>query len=464
MSAPPNSLESEQAIIASCMYQGAEVIEQVSALLTPESFYAPAHRHTFHALQLLSEQGQPTEPTRVFEQLKHMGRDKEVGGATALSRLMQVTPAIAYPMQHAAIVANYYRQRQALQLGHRMVALLNEPAEDSTEQILSLSEQLSDIALDRRTNEMRSLDELMPHVLAYVKEAYDNRGPVKGVPSGITELDRITTGRHPGDVTVVASRPGMGKTSLVLNWALYEAKHGYVVPFFSLEMPSLQLGLRLLSIEARVNVQKLRTGEITADKWPKITEAIAALRQLPIYIDDSSSMSFGEIRRKLQLLRRRQERKTGKPIKFGGVKIDYLQLMRPNEKRYNREEEVAELSRDSKLLAKSLVIPVDLVSQLNRAPESRKDPRPTLGDLRNSGAIEQDADNIVFVYRDEYYHKDETVDKGVAELIVAKQRNGPTGTVRCRWTGAYARFDNLATEPEYDELGAGIDDRFPGGI
>jgi replicative DNA helicase len=331
-------------------------------------------------------------------------------------------------------------------------------------------QSIFELARTAQSTAVRPVREAVHRAFEILSEAAKRGEAITGMPSGFVELDRRMSGLHPGDLYIVAARPGMGKTSFVLNMAVNIAqprrivqdgnefeRPGYGVAFFSLEMPREQLASRLLASEGRVDVSKIRSGQIKGEDWHKLTEAAAMLGRTPLWLDDTPAISLLDLRAKLRRLQAEVSRDLGdgpRAEKLGIVMIDYLQLMSGRRDAGSREQEISEISRGLKQLAKEMKVAVVALSQLNRAVETRttKDKRPQLSDLRESGAIEQDADAIMFIYRDEYYFED-SPDQGIAEIIVAKQRNGPTGKVRVRFESAYTRFDNLAPEAyEYDNF------------
>lgn len=449
------SVESERALLSACILRP-EVVDVVRAVVTPDSFAIDSNKHVFAAIISLADAGSTIDMEQVYQELRRVGRDAQIGGSPYLVQLVQATPAIANPESHARIVRNYERQRDALLASRQFAVEAASPAEDLEALIGSYAAKLADLAADQRGSELRSMADVMPLVRDKILEAKEAGTDVTGVPSGFTSLDKLTTGSHEGDLSIVAGRPGMGKTSFVLCQALNEAVAGYAAPIFSLEMPAIQLGMRFVSIDARVDLTRIRSGTVRPSDWGKVMDSVQRLSRLPIFIDDSNSLNPHHIQSRIRKLQRDVERGRHQQVKhkrFAPVNIDYIQLMTSPEKRQNREEEVGKISNGLKTLAKELGVHVRAVSQLNRQTEQRgKNHRPGLGDLRNSGALEQDADNIIFIYRDEYYFKEDSVAKGVAEVIIAKQRNGPTETVRVRFTGAYTRFDNLESSDKFNDF------------
>jgi replicative DNA helicase len=368
-------------------------------------------------------------------------------------------------------VREKWRLRQIIQTCQRFSAEGYGQCPDIQSFIDKAEQAIFDLARTAESNSVRPLKEAIHSAFNIINAAAKRGGGITGVPTGFVDLDRKCAGLHSGDLYVVAGRPGMGKTSFVLNLAANVARTrfvqgpegepveeaGWAVAFFSLEMPREQLASRLLASEARVDVSKIRSGAMQPEDWNKLTDAAARLGRLPIWLDDTPALTLLDLRAKLRRLKADVQRGSDSMAPAQGlglVAIDYLQLMQGRRDAGSREQEISEMSRGLKQLAKELSVPVIALSQLNRSVETRnaKDKRPQLSDLRESGAIEQDADVIMFIYRDDYYFKD-SPDQGIAEVIIAKQRNGPTGTVRTRFTSAYTRFDNAA-EDEFD----GFDD------
>jgi replicative DNA helicase len=447
---PPHDLDAERTIVSACLLTDT-AFPQIQGIVHPEHFYAIAHQHILQAIYDLEEGGRAVDMVSVRGWLKDHDRLDEIGGGKVLLDL-QATPAIVNIAQHAETVRDKARIRELIRVCQRTAAEGYAEFGDPQQFIDEAEQRIFDIARVGSTNDVVSIGDATREAIEIVTAA-KNAGVngVTGVATGFTDLDSCTTGLHEGELFVVAGRPGMGKTAYVLNVAanIAQARDGnpseFGVVFFSLEMPREQLALRLLASEARVDVSRLRSGDVRVSDWSKITDAAVRLQQMPLWIDDTPAITLLDVRSKVRRLQARIER-DGRPKKLGLVAIDYLQLMRGRRGAGNREQEISELSRGLKQLAKEMDVPVVALSQLNRSVETRssKDKRPQLSDLRESGAIEQDADTILFIYRDEYYFKEESADKGIAEIIIAKQRNGPTSTVRTKFTSAYTRFDNLA--------------------
>jgi replicative DNA helicase len=444
---PAFSLESERAVISSCVLHGAGIVEQVRTLVRAEDFYDPAHKHTFAAVLSLYDREIPLDLDRILVELRERGQGDEVTAKTIV-KTVQATPSVGHPESHARVINRYARQRRAVSEAHKVLGELSSPHHDLDQYLTTVSASYAALAYDQSQHGLVPIASVLDPVKDLLIEAQNSDSPIRGVASELDDLDQLTTGFHPGDVTVVAGRTSMGKSAFVLNVARCLGFHpeSGAVAYFSTEMPKEQLAIRLLAQEARVDMQRLRCGTLRPADWSKITQAMEKFQRSAIYLDDTSSISPHDVHHRMLLLDR--EIRSGKhPGVAGGVRcgiVDYLQQMRPPERRTSRQEEVGDISKSLKRIAKDLHLHVFAVSQVNREPEkNRKDKRPSIAELRNSGEIEQDADNIILIYRDEYYNED-TVDKGIAEINVAKQRNGPTDTVKVKWTGAYGRFDNLS--------------------
>jgi len=463
---PPHDLDAEGAVLSAVLLS-AEAFDRVQEVLVPEHFYHDAHRRIFEAVLELHSQSKPVDLVSVAGWLRDRERLAQVGGTPYLATLADATPAVAHVEHHARVIREKWRVRQVISTCQSFAAEGYGDCGEPQAFIDRAEQAIFDIARIPEGSTIVPVKDAIHGAFQILAEAARRGGGITGTPTGFTQLDRKMAGLHPGDLYIVAGRPGMGKTSLVLNMAVNVAlprrravddpedgegdieEPGDGVAFFSLEMPREQLASRLLAVEARVDVSRIRSGEMRRDDWNKLTDAAARLGRLPIWLDDTPGLTLLDLRAKIRRLQADLKRGEGSG-KIGLVCIDYLQLMQGRRDAASREQEISELSRGLKQLAKEMQVPVMALSQLNRSVETRttKDKRPQLSDLRESGAIEQDADTIMFIYRDEYYFRD-SPDKGVAEIIVAKQRNGPTGTVKVKFSAEYTRFDNLAPE-EYD--------------
>ena len=477
---PPSDLDAEAAVLSAVLLEPAS-FDQVQEFLKADHFYADANRRVFEAVVELSTAGRPIDVVSVAGFLRDRGRLDQIGGTAYLAQLADATPAVAHVVAHAQVIREKWRVRQLISICQRFAAEGYTSPPEVQKYIDEAEQAVFDIARTTESNAVEPVRDAVVRAFKILEEAERRGGGITGIPTGFTRLDRQCSGMHPGDLYIVAARPGMGKTSLVLNMALNVAatrvtrqasdedyfetpseEPGHAVLFCSLEMPKEQLAARLLASEARVDMSNIRGGSMSREDWSKLTEAASRLARLPLWLDDTPALTLLDLRAKIRRLQAEVTRgeSSVRAKGIGLVCIDYLQLMQGRRDAGSREQEISELSRGLKQLAKEMKVPVLALSQLNRAVETRatKDKRPQLSDLRESGAIEQDADTIIFIYRDDYYFKD-SEQKGVAEIIVAKQRNGPTGTVLTKFTASCTRFDNL----EAEELGVDqFDDFVPG--
>lgn len=465
---PPNDLDAEMAVLCAVMLDDS-AFDKIGEMLKPEYFYSEAHRRIFEACRELKSTGRPVDVVQVATELRNRERLVQVGGMQYLSELINSTPAILNVQAYAQTIHEKWRIRQLIVACQRVSA---EGYLDYGEPQLFIDQAeqaVYNIARTETRSQVEPLRTVLVQSFKKLTEAAQRGDSVTGTSTGFERYDKLTAGLHDGDLTIVAARPGMGKTSLVLNMAVNVAapkrrvseatgehweEPGIGCCVFSLEMPREQLANRMVCSEARVDVSKLRAAQLTRTDWQKLTKSAEYLSRLPIWVDDSPGLSLLDLRAKVRRIQAEYEKKDAdgrKTQRVGCVIIDYLQLMRGREGAASREQEISEISRGLKGLAKELSLPVIALSQLNRAVETRgdKSKRPQISDLRESGAIEQDADNILFIYRDDYYNKDSDL-QNVAELILAKQRNGPTGTAKVRFDREYTRFDNLA-EGEYPD-------------
>ncbi|HEV8551150.1 MAG TPA: replicative DNA helicase [Polyangiaceae bacterium] len=471
---PPNELDAEAAVLSAVLLDP-DAFDRIQDLLAPEHFYADANRRIFEAvLELKSMSGQPVDIVSVAAWLRDRNRLAQVGGTPYLAQLADATPAVAHVENHARLIKEKWRMRQLIATCHRVTAEGYAGTEDVQAFIDSAEQAVFDIARVSANSSMVSAKDAIHKAFDILTETARRGGGVTGIETGFRELDRMCSGLHPGDLYIVAGRPGMGKTAFVMNLAVnvcmpkaaaeegqdFQAPAempGYGVLFCSLEMPKEQLAARLLASEARVDMAGIRSGRPQREDWPKLTEAAARLSRLPLWIDDTPALTLLDLRAKIRRLQAEISRGDAHvpAQKLGLVAVDYLQLMQGRRDAGSREQEISELSRGLKQLAKEMGVPVLALSQLNRAVETRttKDKRPQLSDLRESGAIEQDADAIFFIYREFYYFKENAEKRNIAEIIIAKQRNGPTGTFETRYSDSFVRFDNLANqEYDFDEM------------
>jgi len=432
----PHSLEAERSVLGSVMLDANAVILAME-VLSAEDFYAPANREIYQAALSLNAAGRPVDLVTLTDELYRRGSMEGIGGIGYLAELSRYVPSTANVATYIRIVEEKSTLRRLIRAGGNITNDSFEDAKPVPQILDSAEKQIYDISMKRAgDNTLVHIHPLLIHSMARIEQQYNNKGAIDGVPSGYPELDMLTTGFHGGEYILVGARPSMGKTAFMLNIAQYAAiRHKKTVAYFSLEMPREQLSNRLLCSEAMVDLQAVRQGNLADDDWDKLARAMGPLSQSPIYIDDTSSVTIPEIRSRC----RRMQIERGLDM----VMIDYLQLMNSdNSKSSNRQGEISEISRQLKILSQELKVPIIVGSQLSRALEGRPNHRPILSDLRDSGAIEQDADVVMFLYRDEYYNP-ETEDKNIAEVIMAKQRNGPLGTVKLAYINRYTRFCNL---------------------
>ena len=434
---PPHALEAEVSVLGACLISE-NAVAIATEQLVPDDFYRHAHRAVFEAVTALSQASEPVDAVSVTEWLSRRGRLEEVGGAGALHDLTEQVPTAANAGYYARIVRDRSLLRRLIEAGTQVVRLGYE-SEDEVSRTIDQAETLVfKLGEDRTRSDVESLKRLLNQSYEKLEMLAKERSEVTGLATGLDDFDRLTSGLQAQNLVVIAARPAMGKSGLALGIARYVAADlRRPVLFFSLEMSKVEIANRLLSSEAHVDSQRLRTGRLEDRDWRAVGDALGRLNDAPLFIDDTPSISLMEIRAKARRLKQREK-------DLAMVVVDYLQLMQSDGRRpESRVQEVAEMSRGLKMLAKELDIPVVALSQLSRQPESRTDKRPMLADLRESGAIEQDADIVGFIYRDEVYDQD-SADKGIAELIVAKHRNGAIGTVRLAFLSHYATFANLA--------------------
>ena len=437
---PPQDIEIEKAVLGAILIEPGKDISVID-FLTPESFYDPRHQKIFKAIRDLSLDLKPIDQLTVVEQLRKNGELDEIGGPAYIIELTQKVASASHLEFHAKIVAQKYIQREMIKLANK----LQEKAYDDTidvEDLLDFAQkQLFDLVSQNIKNETRHIADILAETLKHIEDLGNRDIDLSGVPSGFTELDRVTSGWQNSDLILIAARPSMGKTAFILsmarNMAVIAKKK---VAIFSLEMKASELVYRLISAEAEINSKKLKTGKLTDNEWTQLEEKLKPLENADIFIDDTPSISLFELRSKC--------RKIQTQYGLDVVMIDYLQLMSgPTDSKMNREQEVSRISRGLKALAKELDVPIIALSQLNRSIEHRTGKRPQLSDLRESGSLEQDADIVIFIHRPEKMGIDEfddgTSTKGIAEIIIAKFRNGPTTEVKLRFINEYAKFENF---------------------
>lgn len=438
---PPHNLEAEQAVLG-CMLLDSDVIPTVTELIRSEDFYRNDHKEICEAILDLSEKAGPIDIITVSEQLQLRGTLDNIGGLDFLANISNAVPTTANARHYAKIVEEKSLLRKLIKAAANISSMSYEASEEAVYVLDRAEKSIFDILQKRNTQGFTHIKDVLLETFNRLEELYNSKGFITGIPTGFADLDYKTAGLQNSDLVLIAARPGMGKTAMALNIAQYAAVQRHVpVAIFNLEMSKDQLVNRMLCSEVMVDSQKMRTGKLEDNDWNKIAQALAPLSEAPIYIDDTPGITVMDIRAKCRRLKLEKN--------LGLVVIDYLQLMQGRGKSENRQQEVSEISRSLKILAKELQVPVVTMSQLSRGPESRADHRPMLSDLRESGAIEQDADIVMFLYRDDYYNP-ETEKKNIAEVIIAKHRNGSTGTIELRWFGEYTKFANLKRD-EYNK-------------
>ncbi len=438
---PPQNIDAEKSILGGLMLEQ-EAWDEVSELLIEDDFYKPAHKKIFAAIRELHRREMPSDLVTVSNLLMEKGELESVGGAVYLAEMIDQTPSTANIGSYAKIVQEKSLLRKVIQAGQEFVEkAYNQDFENMDSFLDGIEARVFQLAENKSSVGLVDASELVKVSLEKIESLYSNQLAVTGVPSGFTELDELTAGFHPGELIILAARPSMGKTALSLNIAMHAAlKEKKKVAYFSVEMGKEQVMIRMLASTAKIRLSDLRIGKIDDQAWPRLINTAAAVSESGLFIDDTSGISPFDIRAKV----RRMKAKHGLDM----IMIDYLQLMSMKQKFENREREVSEISKLLKSVAKELEVPVIALAQLNRGVEGRSDRRPMLSDLRESGSIEQDADVIMMIYREDYYDRDNPEIKGIAEVIVAKQRNGPTDTVKLRWVPEYGLFDNLIRGPE----------------
>jgi len=442
---PPHSIKAEQSILGGLMLDN-NAWDQVADNIIEDDFYRHDHRLIFRAIAHLAEHSKPFDVVTLSEWLESREDLDKVGGLAYLSTLAKETPSAANILAYASIVRERSILRQLISVGTEITdSAFNPEGRESSELLDSAESKVFKIAEQGAKGKQGfvGIKQLLNVAVDRIDTLFSQDDPITGLPTGFNDFDGQTSGLQKGDLIIVAGRPSMGKTTFSMNIAENAAiETGKPVAVFSMEMPGDSLVMRMLSSIGRIDQHKIRTGKLADDDWPKLTHAVGVLAEAPVFIDDSPALSPNDLRAKS----RRLAREVGE---LGLIVIDYLQLMQVHGSSENRTAQISEISRSLKGLAKELNCPVIALSQLNRSLEQRPNKRPVMSDLRESGAIEQDADLIVFIYRDEVYNED-SPDRGIAEIIIAKQRNGPIGTVRQTFIGQYTRFENYIAST-YDE-------------
>ncbi len=443
---PPHSIEAEQSVLGGLLLDNA-AFDKIADLVGESDFYRDEHKRIYRQIRKLLERNKPVDVVTVAESLDLSGEGGETGGLAYLGELAANTPSAANIRRYAEIVRERAVLRQLVTAGDEIAGSALNPLGRDPKQLLDEAEaRVFAIAEGgfRHQTGFQHINPLLTQVVERIQELHDRDNPsdITGVPTGYHDLDSKTSGLQPGDLLIIAGRPSMGKTSLALNMAEYVAiEVGLPVAVFSMEMGGTQLAMRMLSSVGRLDAHRVRTGRLNDDEWSRLSFALGKMHEAPLYIDETPALNPIDLRARA----RRLHRQCGK---LGMIVIDYLQLMSVSGQGENRATEISEISRSLKSLAKELNVPVIALSQLNRSLEQRPNKRPVMSDLRESGAIEQDADVIMFIYRDEVYNPD-TPDKGSAEIIIGKQRNGPIGMTRLTFVGEYTRFENFASPGSY---------------
>jgi replicative DNA helicase len=444
---PPHSVEAEQSLIGALLLDN-HAFDRIADLVSDADFYRDDHRRIYRHVTKLIGAGRPADVVTVSESIEASEDKDRTGGAAYLGALAQNTPSALNIRRYAELVRERAVQRRLAQVATEIAESALSPTGKEVGQLLDEAEsrifEIGEVGA-RGAQGFKDIKQELARVFQRLDQLYhsDNKSGITGVPTGLIDLDQMTAGLQPGDLIIIAGRPSMGKTALALNFAEYVAMDiGMPVAIFSMEMSGMQLAARVLGSIARVDQHKMRTARLSDDEWQRLSHAMGRLHEAPVFIDETPALNALELRARA----RRLKRQCGK---LGLLMVDYLQLMSASSQGENRATEISEISRSLKALAKELDVPVIALSQLSRAVEQRNDRRPMMSDLRESGAIEQDADVILFIYRDEVYFPDKEEAKGRAEVIIGKQRNGPIGRVELTFLGQYTRFENLARGASY---------------
>jgi len=436
MQVPPHSIEAEESVLGAVLMSG-DAANIALERLHAEDFYGPAHQQIFEAIQQLFDANQPIDAITVSEVLRRDGTLERIGGVGFLTRLLDTVPAVSNVEYYAGIVEEHALRRRLMRVGGEIGSLATKMT-DPIADVVDKAEQAVFAVSERRIGDgLAPIDSLLGPAIEKAEELQRTGSEVTGIPTGYRDLDRKLAGLHPTNLIVIAARPGMGKTALALNIAQNVALQGLSVAIFSLEMSREEVVSRMLCAQGRIDSQRLRTGRLSEADFTKLSNAASALYKKPIFVDDSPGLTVTEIRAKARRLRRRP----GLDL----VVVDYLQLMHGSGGE-NRQQEIALISRSLKNLARELDVPVIALSQLNRAVEAREDKRPRLGDLRESGAVEQDSDVVMFIYRDEYYYPEKVESKGIAEVVVAKHRQGAVGKVEMTFLPEFTLFADMGRD------------------
>ncbi len=443
---PPHSISAEQAVLGGLMLDNS-TWDQIADRVVEVDFYRREHQLMFRAIERLADQNKPFDAVTLGEELKRLDALEDCGGMAYLADLAAETPSAANIRAYADIVREHAVKRQLIKVGTQIADSAYRPeGRDSRELVDNAERLVFEIAEARSKGQggFEPLKHLLTKAVDRIETLFHQEEAITGLPTGFNDFDEMTSGLQPSDLIIIAGRPSMGKTTFAMNMTENVAlKTGRPVAVFSMEMPGDSLAMRMISSLGRIDQHRVRTGRLDDDEWPRLTSAVSLLAEAPVFIDDTPALTPTELRARARRLKREHG-------DLALIMIDYLQLMQAPEAGENRATEISMISRSLKALAKELDVPVLALSQLNRGLEQRPDKRPKMADLRESGAIEQDADLIVFIYRDEVYHED-SPDKGTAEIIIGKQRNGPIGTTRLTFLGQYTKFENFIDNVYGDE-------------
>jgi len=441
---PPYNLEAEQSVLGS-MLLSKDAVVVAADQLQPEDFYKESHRRIFEVIIKLYENREPVDLITVTEALRSSKLLEQVGGATYLTTLTETVPTASNIAYYCKIVEEKSIIRRLINTTSSILSMAYDPENDVESLLDEAERRIFEIAQKQRVESFYHIKDILFDTFERIEQLYNSEGGITGVPTGFPDLDEKTSGLQPSDLILIAARPSMGKTAFALNIAQNAAiRYKIPVAIFSLEMSKEQLVQRMLCAESNVDSHKLRTGRLDEEDWPKLARAMGPLSEAPIYIDDTPGISSLELRAKARRLKAEKG--------LGLIIIDYLQLMSTRGSSENRQQEISQISRSLKALARELSVPVIALSQLSRAPELRSDHRPILSDLRESGSQEQDSDVVAFLYREDYYNPD-TDRKNIAEVIIAKQRNGPTGTVELVWLPKYTKFASIEKYRRQEQAG-----------
>ncbi len=440
---PPQNAEAEQSVLGSILLSD-KSFSTVLELLQAEDFYSSRHKVIFEAMIELFEKNEPQDLITITNLLKDQNQLDEIGGAAYLATLTSIVPVTANIASYARIIRQKAVLRNLISVNTDIASRCYDEQGDIDLLVDQAEQAIFDIAGKKSGQQFTPLKNIIPDAFETIEQLYKRKEMITGVPTGYFEIDKMTAGLQPSDLIILAGRPSMGKTAFAMNIAQHAALVEKIgVGVFSLEMSKEQLTMRLLSSVGRIDSQRIRTGKLQNEDWPKLTRAVGMLSEAPLYIDDTPAISVLEMRAKVRRLAAQHD--------IGMILVDYLQLMQGRNSNENRTQEISDISRSLKALAKEHRIPVLALSQLNRGLESRTDKRPMMSDLRESGAIEQDADVICFIYRDEVYNKaEDNPEQGTSEIIIGKQRNGPTGTVKLSFIKEFTMFENLTQREEPD--------------